>query len=118
MFTTTSLSNPQVCSFSSNAQVKLAVQQIYEMVRTFSMSLQQFEDLYDLQVARQARHSSALTAYGAGMLDALIHIISAEHCEVVCKGADGATCKGANGAGTALRWKGTDFLFIGFTEGL
>lgn len=114
MFTSTA----EPASFSSTAQVKLAVERIYQMVHTFSMSLQQFEDLYDIGVNRKSAHSPALISYGAGLLDALVFIISSEHCEVVCKGADGATCKGANGAGTALRWKGTDFLFIGFAEGL
>lgn len=105
-------------SFRSNAQVKLAVMALYQTVCTFSMSLDQFENLYDIDVYRRSAHSPALVAYGAGMLDTLVHIIGSEHCEVVCKGADGSTCKGANGAGTALRWKGTDFLFVGFKEAL
>ncbi|QYW06453.1 hypothetical protein uan_041 [Pseudomonas phage UAntarctica] len=99
-------------SFSSNAQVKQAVMAIYHTVCTFSMSMQAMETLYDVDVAAKVRHSPALTAYGAGMLDTLIHIIGSDHTEPVYQGADGSICKGADGVSTGLRWKGTEFLFL------
>lgn len=105
-------------TFATSAQVKLAVEKVYQVVRTYTMSLQQFEDLMYMDVLSKVKHSAVLTSYANGMFDTLTFVISAEHCEVVCKGADGSTCKGANGAGVALRWKGADFLFIGFQEGL
>lgn len=90
----------------------------YQTVRTFSMSQQQFVDLVDIDVHQLIERSPVnaslkyvLATRAAGMLAAFIHVISTEHCEVVCKGADGAIHKGANSAGSGLRWKGTDFLF-------
>lgn len=103
---------------NNNLEVRSAVMAIYQTVRNFSLSLDQFESLYEVDIHSRVLHSPTLVAYGAGLLDALVHTIGVDLCEVVCKGADGSTCKGANGAGTALRWKGTDFLFVGFKEAL
>lgn len=99
------------------------IRNAYLLACTFSMSRQQFTDLVDIDVlfrvgqaplsslpSSQIRRDELLN-HAAGMLDAFIHVIATEHCEVVCKGADGAIHKGANAAGTGLRWKGTDFLF-------
>lgn len=90
----------------------------YQTVKTFSMSRQQFIDLVNIDVLDLIERGMAglatkskLAGYMSGQRDAFIHVISTEHCEVVCKGADGAIHKGANAAGTGLRWKGTDFLF-------
>lgn len=90
----------------------------YQTVRTFSMSRSQLIDLVDIDVVAPIRSApstqatkSRLEWFASGQLSAFIHVISTEHCEVVCKGADGAIHKGANSAGTGLRWKGTDFLF-------
>lgn len=95
-----------------------SVPAIYQTVKTFSMSRQQMEDLYNIEVRHPINSAPltqtravALSSYGLGLLAAFIHIITTEHCEVVCKGADGAIHKGANAAGTGLRWKGTDYLF-------
>lgn len=103
-----------VCPSVVAAKVRAA----YQTVCTFSMSRQQFEDLVSVDVVipiirspAGAVDTAALTNQAAGMLDAYIHVISTEHCEVVCKGADGAIHQGANEAGSGLRWKGTDFLF-------
>lgn len=91
---------------------------LYQTVCTFSMSREQMVDLFEIEIRTRinaAPHGTllkgALTYHAAGMLAAFTHVISTEHCEVVCKGADGAIHKGANSAGTGLRWKGTDFLF-------
>lgn len=94
------------------------VRAAYQTVKTFSMSRQQFIDLVNIDVIAPIEAAPSpeaaktkLAWYASGQLDAFIHVISTEHCEVVCKGADGAIHKGANAAGTGLRWKGTDFLF-------
>lgn len=90
----------------------------YQTACTFSMSRSQLIDLVNIDVFVPIRKAfstqdtkSRLEWFASGQLDAFIHVISTEHCEVVCKGADGAIHKGANSAGTGLRWKGTDFLF-------
>lgn len=90
----------------------------YQTVRTFSMSRSQLINLVDIDVVSPIRGApstkdtkSRLEWFASGQLDALIHVITTEHCEVVCKGADGSIHQGANSAGTGLRWKGTDFLF-------
>lgn len=94
------------------------VRAAYQTVKTFSMSRQQFIDLVNIDIVALIERGHApeysktkLNWFASGQLDAFIHVISTEHCEVVCKGADGAIHKGANSAGTGLRWKGTDFLF-------
>lgn len=98
--------------------VATKVRAVYQTVCMFSMSRQQFIDLINLDVIRSIELAPSpetaktkLCWHASGMLDAFVHVISTEHCEVVCKGADGAIHKGANSAGTGLRWKGTDFLF-------
>ena len=95
-----------------------SVQAIYQTVKTFSMSRQQMEDLYNIEVRHPINSAPltqtravALSNYGRGLLAAFIHVITAEHCEVVCKGADGSVQQGVDGWGVGLRWKGTDFLF-------
>lgn len=105
-------------TFATTAQVKLAVEKVYQVVRTYTMSLQQFEDLMYMDVLSKVKHSAVLTSYANGMFDTLTFVISSEHCEVVSKGVDGSICKGAAGFGAAVKWKGADFLFIGFQEGV
>lgn len=98
--------------------VATKAQAVYQTVCTFSMSKEQMADLFEVEVrarinasAHDAFAKGRLVHRAAGMFDAFVHVITTEHCEVVCKGADGAVHKGANSAGTGLRWKGTDFLF-------
>lgn len=107
---------PEVIVCPSGVQVKMCA--VYRTACTWSMSKQQVLDLVDIDVLA-AIHSapstpankSKLEWFTSGMLAGLIHVISTEHCEVVCKGADGSIHQGANSMGTGLRWKGTDFLF-------
>jgi len=107
---------PEVIVCRSNVSDK--VRAAYQTACTFSMSRQQLIDLVTLDVFVPISRAfypqaakSKLEWFASGQLDAFIHVISTEHCEVVCKGADGAIHKGANSMGTGLRWKGTDFLF-------
>lgn len=107
---------PEVIVCTSVVRAKLLA--CYRTVRLHSLPLTSFKDLVDLDIRQPIKkapitqvQATVLMNYLAGMYDGLVHTISEDLCEVVCKGADGAIHKGANSAGTGLRWKGTDFLF-------
>lgn len=98
--------------------VKAHMHACYHTVRLHSLSLQSFEQLVDIDIRQRIKkapltqvQATILMNYATGMFDALVHTIGADHCEVVCKGADGAIQQGVDGWGVGLRWKGTDFLF-------